>query len=101
MVRRICEITETLDFIFRLVHCRSEDVLFNSICLNVLEGIKQFYLLMWFKKTRLETPFKVDNVKALVKTSNCENLVLYFSEKSQKIAAFAMLFWFSVTKRSF
>ena len=101
MVRRICEITETLDFIFRLVHCSSEDVLFNSICLNVLEGIKQCYLLMWFKKTRLETPFKGDNVKALVKTSNCENLVLYFSEKSQKIAAFAMLFWFSVTKRSF
>ena len=91
----------TLDFIFRLVHCRSEDVSFNSICLNVLEGIKQFYLLMWLKKTRLETPFKGDNVKALVKTSNCENLVLYTSEKVQKIAAFAMLFWFSVTKQSF
>ena len=65
----------TLDFIFRFVHCSSEDILFNSICLNVLEGIKQFYLLMWFKKLRLETPFKGDNVKALVKTSNCENLV--------------------------
>ena len=92
----------TLDFIFRLVHCSSEDVSFNSICLNVLEGIKQFYLLMWFKKTRLETPFKGYNVNALVKTSNCENLVLYFSEKVQKIAAFAMLFfWFSVTKQSF
>ena len=92
MVRRICEITVTLDFIFRLVHCCSEDVSFNSICLNVLDGIKQFYLLMWFKKTRLETPFKGDNAKALVKASNCENLVLYFSEKNQKIAAFAMLF---------
>ena len=57
----------TLDFIFRLVHCSSEDVLFKSICLNVLEGIKQFYLLMWLKKTRLETPFKGNNVKALVK----------------------------------
>ena len=57
----------TLDFIFRLVHCSSEDVSFNSICLNVLEGIKQFYLLMWFQKTRQETPFKGDNVKALVK----------------------------------
>ena len=68
MVRRICEITVTLDFNFRLVHCISEDVSFNSICLNALEGIKQFYLLMWFKKTRLETPFKGDNVKALVKT---------------------------------
>ena len=100
MVRRICEITVTLDFIFRLVHCSSEDVSFNSICLNVLEGIKQFYLLMWFKKTRLKTPFKGDNVKALVKTSNCENLSLYFSEKVQKIEAFAVLFWFSVTKQS-
>ena len=47
---------------------------------------------MLFKKTQLETPFKADNVKALVKTSNCDNLVLYFSEKDQKIAAFAMLF---------
>ena len=91
----------TLDFIFRLVHCSSEDVSFNIICLNVFEGIKQFYLFMWFKKTRLETPFKGDNVKALVKPSNFENLVFYFSEKDQKIAAFAMLFWFSVTKQSF
>ena len=67
-----------LAFIFPLVHCSSEDVSFNIICLNVLEGnvsfniiclnvlegIKQFYLLMWFKKTRLETLFKADNVKA-------------------------------------
>ena len=101
MVRRICEITVTLDFYFRLVHFSSEDVSSNSIYLNELEGIKQFYLLMWFKKTRLETPFKSDNVKVLVKTSNCENLVLYRSEKVQKIAAFAMFFWFSVTKQSF
>ena len=57
----------TLDFIFRLVHCSSEDVSFTIICLNVLEGIKQFYLLMWLKKTRLETLIKGDNVKALVK----------------------------------
>ena len=101
MVRRICEITVTLDFIFWLVHCSSEYVSFKSICLSVLEDIKQFYLVLWFKKTRRETPFKGDNVKALVKTSNCENLVLYFSEKVQKIAAFAMLFLFSVTKQSF
>ena len=46
----ICEITVTLDFIFRLVLCSHEDVSFNSICLNVLEGVKQFFLLMWFKK---------------------------------------------------
>ena len=90
----------TLDLIFRLVHYSSEDVSFNIICLNVLEDIKQFYLLKWFKKTRLETPLKGDNVKALVKTSKSENLVLYFYEKVQKIAAFAMLFWFSVTKQS-
>ena len=83
------------------MHCSSEDVSFNSICLKVLEGIKQFGLLMWFKKTRLETPFKGDNVKALVKTSNCENLVLYFYEKVQKIATYAMLFCFSVTKQPF
>ena len=101
MVRRFCEITVTLNFIFWLVHCSSKNVSFNSICLNVLEGIKQFYLLMWFKKNRLETLFNGDSVKALAKTSNCENLVLYFSEKVQKFAAFAMLFWFLVTKQSF
>ena len=55
---------------------------------------------MWFKKTRLETPFKGDDVKTLVKTSNFENLVLYFSEKVKKIAVFALLFWYSVTKQS-
>ena len=77
MVRRICEITVTLDFIFRLVPCSGEDVSFNSICLSVLEGIKQLNLLMWFKIIHLETPFKGDNViLALIKTSNCENLVL-------------------------
>ena len=101
MVRRICEITVTLNSIFRLVHCSGEVVSFNSICLNVFEGIKQFYLLMWFKNTRLETPLKGDNVKALVKTSKYENLVLYISVKIQKVAAFAMLFWFLVTKQSF
>ena len=83
MVRRICEIT---------VSFSGEYVSFNSMCLNVLGGIKQFYLLMRFKKTLLEAPFKGDNVKALLKTSNCENLVFYFSEKIQKIATFAMLF---------
>ena len=89
-----------LDFIFRLLLCSREIISFNIICLNVLEGIKQFYLLMWFKKPRLETHFIGSNVNALLKTSNCENLVLYFSETVQKIAAFAMLFLFSVTKQS-
>ena len=79
MVLRICEIMVTLDFIFRLVLYSHEDVSFNIIFLSVLEGIKQFHLSMWFKKNRLETPLKGDNVKALIKTSNCKNLVLYFS----------------------
>ena len=79
MVRRICEIMVTLDFIFRLVLYSREDVSFNIIFLNVLESIILFHLSMWFKRNRLETPFKGDNVKALIKTSNCENLVLYFS----------------------
>ena len=74
MVQRICEIMVTLDFIFRLVLYSREDVSFNIIFMSVLEGIKQFHLSMWFKKNRLETPFKGDNVKALVKTSNCENI---------------------------
>ena len=101
MVRRICDIMVTLDFIFRLVHCSSRDVSFKSICLNVLEGIKQFYLLMWFKKTRLETPFKGDNVKALVKTSNCETWSFISQRKFRKLQDLLCFFWFSVTKQSF
>ena len=89
----------TLDFIFRHMLCSREDVSFNIICLNVLEDISQFSLLMSFWKKRLETPLKDDHVKALFKTSNCENLVLYFSEKLQKIAEFARLFLFSMTKQ--
>ena len=77
-------LTVTLDFIFRLVLYSSEDVSFNSICLNVLEDIKQFYLLMWFKKKQLETPFKGDDIKALIKTSNCENLVFISLRKLRK-----------------
>ena len=82
----------TLDFIFGLVLYSREDVSFNSICLNVLEDIKQFHLLMWFKRFRLKTPFKGDDVKAFIKTSNCENLVIYFSEKVKKIAYFFIAF---------
>ena len=40
----------TLDFIFRLVQCSGEDDSFNSICLDVLEGIEQVHSLMWFRK---------------------------------------------------
>ena len=74
--------------------CSLEVVSFNIICLNALEGIKQLYFLMWFMKYRLEIPFKGDNVKALIKTSNNENLVLYISRKCQQIAPFAVLFGF-------
>ena len=80
MVRRICEITDTLDFIFRLVLCSHEDVSFNSKCLNVLEGINQFYLIMWFKKNRLETPFKGDSVKALIKTFAFGSSVIFLND---------------------
>ena len=66
----------------------------------MFEGIKQFNLSMLFMKNPLETPFKGDNVTALIKRQIVKALVLYFSEKVQKIAAFAMLFWFSVTKQS-
>ena len=79
MVRRICEIMVTLNFIFRLVLYSHDDVSFNINFRNVMEGIIQFPLPMWFKKNSLETPFKGDNVKALLKTSNCENLALNFS----------------------
>ena len=99
-MRRICKIAVTLDFIFRLVLYSRDDVSLNSICLSVLDDIKQFYLLMWFKTNRIETPFKCDDVKALIKTSNYENLVIYFAAKVKKIAVFAMRFWFSVTKQS-
>ena len=78
MARCICEIMVTLDFIFPLVLYSHEDVSFNIPFLYVLEGIIQFHLSMWFKKNRQETLFKGDNI-ALIKTSNCENLVLYFS----------------------
>ena len=42
-VRRIWEITVTLDFIFGLVLYGPEDVSFKSIFLNALEDIKQFF----------------------------------------------------------
>ena len=51
------------------------------------------------QEKQTKTPFIGDNVKELIKTPKCKNLDLYFSEKVQKIAAFAMLFWFPVTKQ--
>ena len=54
MVRRICEITVTLDFIFRLVYCSHEDASFYIICLNVLEGInRRVAEIQIFEKTYL------------------------------------------------
>ena len=85
----------TLDFIFRLVLYSHEDVSFISICLNVLEEIKQFYLVMWFQKNRFETLFKGDDVKASIEMSNCENLVLYFSEKGKKLQCLLCFLVFS------
>ena len=96
---RICEITVTLDFIFRLVLYSCEDVLFNSISLNVLEGIKQFYL--WFKETWLETPFKCDNVKSLVKCQIVKTWSFISLRKFRKLQHLLCLFWFLVTKQSF
>ena len=96
MVRRICN---DVGFYLQLVLYSHEDVSFNIIFLNVLEGIIQFHLSMWLNKNRLETPFKGDNVNALIKTSNCENLVLYFSWTFQKITAFlCFFFWFQCLK---
>ena len=66
----------------------------------MLEGIKQLNLSMWFIKNWLETPFKIDNVKAFIKRQIVKKMVLYFSEKVQKIAAFALLSWFLETKQS-
>ena len=84
----------TLDFIFRLVLYSRDDVSFNIIFFVCVGKHKTVSLVNVVKKTRLVTPFKGDNVKALIKTSNCDNLVLYFSRTVQKIVAFAMLFWF-------
>ena len=48
------------------------------------------------KKIQLETPFQGNNVNTLIITSTCENMVLYFSVKVQKIIAFAIPFWFTL-----
>ena len=72
----------TLDFILRLVLCSREDVSFNMICLNVLKGNKQLYLLMWFKKYRLETPFKCGIVKSINKNVKLRKLDPLLLEES-------------------
>ena len=62
-----------LGFIFQLVLYSHEDVSFNTIFLNALEGIKKLNLPMWFIKNRLETLFKGDNVKVLIKRQIVKN----------------------------
>ena len=101
MVRHIYEIMVTLGFIFRLVLCSCEDRYFIQHYLSECTGRHQTFLfvnVIQEKPTR--TQLKGDNVKTFIKTSKCENLVVYFSEIIQKNAVFAMLFWFSVTKQS-
>ena len=68
-----------------------KDVSANSICLNALEGIKQFYLKVWFEKTRLEIPFKDDNVKALIQMSIVKTCS-FISLRKFKITAFCYAF---------
>ena len=94
MVRRICEITVILDFIFRLVLYSHEDVSFNTIFLNVLEGIKQINLSMWLIKKLLETPFKGDNVKALIKRQIVTNLSFISLRKFRKLQHLLFFFVF-------
>ena len=54
-------------------------------------GRYQTVLLVNVLQKFVKTPFKGDYLKTLIKTSNYENLVLYFSWKVLKIAAFAVL----------
>ena len=100
-MRRICEITVTLEFIFRLVLCSHEDVSFNTIFLNVFEGIKKFDLSMSFLKNRLETPFKGDNVNALIKRQIVKNWS-FISLRKFRILQHLLCFFggFLVTKQS-
>ena len=82
----------TYDFIFRLVLYSHEGVSFSNIVQNMLAGmIKQLNLSFGFKKNRLETPFKCDNVKALIKTSICENWSFISFRKFRKLQH---LLWF-------
>ena len=83
MLQRICEITVTLDCIFRLVLCSHEEVSFNSICLNVLESVLLVNVVQ--EKPTLETPFKGDNVKALIKRQIVKNWSLISLRKFRKL----------------
>ena len=84
----------TLDFIVRVVLYSHEDVSFNIIFLNVSEGIKQFHLSMWFKKTQLETPFKGDYVKALIKRQSVKTWSFILLDSSENCSICCAFFLF-------
>ena len=75
-----------LDFIFRLVLCSRADVSFNILSEYLGRYQTVILLVNVVQKYRLEM-LKSDNVKALIKTSNCKNLVLNFSKKNSAICS--------------
>ena len=64
--------------------------------LNVLEVIKRFNLSMWFMKTRLETAFKGDNVKALIKRQIVDNWSVISLRKVRKLQHLLCFFGFQL-----
>ena len=72
-------------FYLWLVLYNCEDVLFSAFFLNVLEGFKQFNLPIWFMKIQLETPFKFDSVKALIKRQIVKNWTFISLRKFRKL----------------
>ena len=61
-----------------------------SECIGRHETVLLVYVV---QENQLETLFKGDDLKALIKTSNCEKLAFHFSEKVNKIAGFATFFF--------
>ena len=72
--------------------CSRENLLFNNIGHNMLVDIWKLHCLTWVRKYHLETPFKGNNVKSLIKTSNFETFGLYFSKKIHEILPFVLFF---------
>ena len=48
---------------------------------------------MWFKKTQLKTPFKGNNGKALIKTSNREKIGPLFLLEMSENCSICYAFW--------
>ena len=63
-------------------------------------GRHQAVVLVYVVKEKLEKPFKGDNVKPLIKRQIMKTWSVISLRKLRKQAAFAMLFWFSVTNQS-